>query len=108
MGKSDEYTLIVYGNYQNVDEAKNALQIPFIEDYVEEHGKFLWRDFDNIKVAKGITLGQLEIAQIGIETFEISCLNPHLTLNKSRIDELADLLTLYDMFDEIEIKPKIS
>lgn len=103
MSKSSEYCLVVYGDYQNVEEAKNALQTPFIEDYFEDHGKFRLQDFSNIRVAKGISLGDLMIAQIESETFEISCTNSHKPLNRTRIEELAELLSLYDMFDEVEI-----
>ncbi len=105
MSKSDEYCLIVYGEYENVEEAKNALQTPFVEDYVEEHGRFRSHNFDDIKVAKGISLGELEIAQIEDETFQITCNNSHITLNRTRIEELAEILEIYDMFDEIVIEP---
>ncbi len=106
MKNSSEFCLLVYGEYEDVEEAKNALQTPFVEDYVEEHGKFRLQNFDNIRVAKGISLGELEIAQINDETFEISCSNSHKLLNKTRINELAETLDIYDMFDEIEIKQK--
>lgn len=105
MNKADEYCLIVYGDYKNVEEAKNALQTPFIEDYVEEHGRFRLHDLGHIRVAKGVKLGDLEIAEVGEETFEISCRSLPIVMSKNRIEELAELLQFYDMFDEIEIEP---
>lgn len=105
MSKADEFCLIVYGEYENLEEAKNALQTPFVEDYVEETGKFRLHNFDHIRVAKGISLGDLEIAQIDHETFEISCRHSAVVINRGRIEELAEILRIYDMFDEIEIKP---
>jgi hypothetical protein len=104
MSKSDEFCLIAYGEYDNVEEAKNALQTPFIEDFVEEKGKFSFSNFNNIRVAKGISLADLEIAQIDFETFEISCRSSSIVVNRSRIEELAETLRIYDMFDEIEIQ----
>ncbi len=106
MNKSDEFTIIAYGKYANVDEAKNALQTPFIEDYVDMHGQFRQHNLEHIRVAKGVSLGELQIEEIAAETFEISCHNSHLPLNRTRIEELAEVLEIYDMFDEIEIKEK--
>jgi hypothetical protein len=103
MSKSAEYRLVVTGEYENTEEAKNALQVPFIEDFVEEKGRFRTHDLENIRVASGISLGDLEIAQIADETFEISCRSSALILNRRRIDELAETLRVYDIFDTLEI-----
>ena len=103
MSKAAEYRLIVTGGFENTEDAKNALQIPFIEDFVEEKGRFRIHDLENIRVASGISLGDLEIAPIADETFEISCRTSSLILNRRRIDELAETLRIYDIFDTVEI-----
>ena len=45
-----------------VEEAKHALHDPFIEEFVEQTGRFRIQNFDNIQAVSGIPLGDLEIA----------------------------------------------
>ncbi len=103
--KSTEYCLVVEGNYENIEEAKHALQDPFIEDYVEEHGKFRLQNFEDIRVTSGISLGDLEIAMIEDEVFEISCKSSPLVLTERKAEKLAETLRRQAMFDEIYVEP---
>ncbi len=103
--KSTEFCLIVEGNYENIEEAKHALQDPFIEDYVEEHGKFRLNNFEDIRVTSGISLGDLEIEMIEEEVFEISCRSSPLVLTERKAEKLAETLRRQAMFDEIYVEP---
>ncbi len=103
--KAAEFCLIVEGNYENIEEAKHALHDPFIEDYVEEHGKFRIQNFENIRVTSGISLGDLEIAMIEEEVFEISCRSTPLVLTERKAEKLAETLRRQAMFDEIYVEP---
>lgn len=105
MQKATEFCLIVEGNYDSVDEAKHALTAPFLEDYIEETGKFRLNDFDVIRVAGGISLGDLEIAEIDDCIFEISCRSSPLILNRRKAEQLAQTLRQQAMFEEIRIEP---
>lgn len=104
MKNSNEFKIILKGSYENIMEAKHALQDPFVEDFVEETGHFRLQDFENIRAANGISLGDLEIAQIDVETFEVSCTKTSPIFNKRRAEELASVLDEYGMFEEVGIK----
>lgn len=103
--KSIECCLIVEGSYFTVEEAKHALHDPFIEDFVEQTGKFRIQNFEDIQAVSGIPLGELEIAMIDDEVFEISCRTSPLILNRRKADQLAETLRRQAMFDEITVEP---
>ncbi|MFN2390663.1 MAG: hypothetical protein ABR566_01720 [Pyrinomonadaceae bacterium] len=103
--KSTEFCLIVEGNYFTVEEAKHALCDPFIEEFVEENGKFRIHNFDDIQATSGISLGDLEITEIDEGVFEISCRTSPQILNKRKAEMLAETLTRQAMFDEISVEP---
>jgi len=103
--KVGDFCLIVEGNFQTIEEAKHALIDPFIEDFVEEKGKFRIQNFEDIRVTSGISLGDLEIAAIDEGVFEISCRASGHILNRSRAEKLAENLRRQAMFDEISIEP---
>lgn len=103
--KSAEFCLIVEGNYFTVEEAKHALCDPFIEEYVEENGRFRLHNFNDIQATSGISLGDLEIAEVGDGVFEISCRSSSLILNKRKAEMLAETLRRQAMFDEISVEP---
>lgn len=103
--KSGEFCLIVEGNYETVEEAKHALQDPFIEDFVEETGRFKIQNFEDIRVTSGISLGDLEIGKIDDGVFEISCRTSPLILNRRKAEQLAETLRRQAMFDEISVEP---
>ncbi|MDQ6787937.1 MAG: hypothetical protein M3033_14115 [Acidobacteriota bacterium] len=100
-----DFCLIVEGNYQTIEEAKHALIDPFIEDFVEQTGKFRIQNFEDIRVTSGISLSDLEIAALDEGVFEISCRASGHILNRSRAERLAETLRRQAMFDEINIEP---
>ncbi len=100
-----EFCLIVEGDFETLEEAKHALQDPFIEEYVEETGKFRINNFEDIRVASGISLGDLEIGIIEEGIYEISCRSSPLVLSKRKAEMLAENLRRQAMFDEISIEP---
>ncbi len=101
--KTGEFRLIVEGNYQTVEEARHALIDPFIEDFVETTGKFRIQNFEDIRVASGISLNDLEIASIEDGVFEISCRASGQILNRARAEKLAETLRSQAMFDRIVV-----
>ena len=105
MEKTNEFCLIVEGSYFTVEEAKHALQDPFIEEFVEQTGKFRIQNFDDIQAVSGIPLGELEIALLDDDTFEVSCRTSPLILNRRKAELLAETLRRQAMFDEIRIEP---
>lgn len=100
-----EYCLIVEGNYETVDEAKHALITPFLEEFIEETGRFRQDDFDLIQVAGGISLGDLEIAMIDSFMFEISLRSSPKILKRHKAEQLAEILRRQLVFDQIRVEP---
>lgn len=100
-----EYCLIVEGNYLDETEAEHALRDPFIEEWVEQTGKFRIHNFDDIEVAGGVSLGDLQLAMIADETFEITCQHTGRPLNEKRALQIAESLRRQAMFDEVRIEP---
>ncbi len=107
MEKATEFCLIVEGNYFTVEEAKHALCDPFIEDFVEQTGRFRIQNFEDIQVVSGISLGDLEIGEIDDGVYEISCRTSPLILNRRKADLLAETLRRQAMFDEVSIEPLV-
>ena len=105
MEKPTEFCLIVEGNYFTVEEAKRALCDPFIEDYVEQTGRFRLHNFDVIQAVSGISLGDLEISEIDEGVFEISTRSSPQILNRRKAEQLAEILRRQAMFDEIYVEP---
>lgn len=105
MQKNTEFCLIVEGYFTDVEEAKHALFDPFIEDYVEQTGKFKLHNINDIYVVSGITLGDLEIRELDDDAFEISCRSSPLILNRRKAEQLAETVRQQAMFDEVRIEP---
>ncbi len=105
MEKATEFCLIVEGNYFTVEEAKHAFHDPFIEEFVEQTGRFRIQNFDDIQAVSGIPLGDFEIAEIDEGMYEISCRSSPLILNRRKADMLAETLRRQAMFDEISVEP---
>lgn len=105
MEKATEFCLVVEGNYFTVEEAKHALCDPFIEDFVEQTGRFRIQNFDDIQAVSGIPLGDLEIEMLDDGVFEISCRASPLILNRRKAELLSETLRRQAMFDEINIEP---
>lgn len=105
MEKASEYILIAEGDYETVDEAKRALAAPFLEEYIERTGKFRIDDYDLIQVTNGITLADLEIAEIDDFLFEISLRSSPKLLKLHKAEQIAEVLRHQLIFDEIRIEP---
>ena len=103
MGRSEEFCLICFGDYAGINEARHAVHDPFIEDYVEETGKFNFQDLENIRVTNRISLSDLEIEELSEGVFRITCPNGQVILNQPKAEKLAETLRRQAMFDEIEI-----
>ena len=104
MTKQSEFRIICEGNYSDINEAKHALEDPFIEEYVEETGKFSFYDYDKIRVTNKISLADLVISEIGEGVFEITCPNAQVKLNKPKAEKLAENLRLQSMFDDVYVE----
>ena len=105
MEKVTEFCLIVEGSYFTVEEAKHALHDPFIEEFVEQNGRFRIQNFETIQAVSGIPLGDLEIGEVDEGVFEISCRTSPQILNRRKADLLAETLRRQAMFDEITVEP---
>ncbi len=104
MSKNAAYCLIVEGSYLDALEAGQALRDPFIEEWVEETGNFKIDNFDEILVAQGVSLGDLEIEMIDDEVFRITCSGGR-QLNWYTANQLAETLRQQGMFDEVRVEP---
>lgn len=103
--KHREYCLVVEGNYLDEGEAEHALRDPFIEEWVEQTGKFRIHNFDDIEVTGGISLGDLVVTMIEDEIFKITSNHTGRPLTEQKAQMLAESLRRQDMFDEITLKP---
>ncbi|MGI8493709.1 MAG: hypothetical protein ACR2L1_00135 [Pyrinomonadaceae bacterium] len=102
---NSEYRLVVEGNYFDESEAEHALRDPFIEEWVEQTGKFRIHNFDDIEVAGGISLGDLQLSMINDEVFEITCHHTGRPLTEQKAKMLAETIERQAMFDEVRIEP---
>jgi hypothetical protein len=101
-----EYCLIVEGAYLSESEAEHALRDPFIEDWVEQTGRFRIHNMDEILITPGVTLGQLGIVMIDDRVFEIASNDPDHPLTEHTAKGVAEALRRQDMFDEIRTEPR--
>lgn len=105
--KHPEYCLIVEGAYLTVAEAEHALRDPFIEDWVEQTGRFRIHNLKEIVITPGVTLGILGVSMIEEGIFEIASLDPDHPLSRRKADGVRDALTRQDMFDEIAVELRV-
>lgn len=103
--RSNEFCIIVEGYYDSAEEAKHALVDPFVEEYVEENGKFRIHNYDEISVASGVALGDLSIQMLDDGVFEISTKDSPQIMTRRRAEQIAEALRRQAMFDEIDIEP---
>ena len=96
-----EYCLIVEGAYLSEAEAEHALRDPFIEDWVEQTGRFRLHNMDEILITPGVTLGQLGVVMLDDRVFEIASADPEHPLTEHTAKGVAEALRRQDMFDEI-------
>jgi hypothetical protein len=101
-----EYCLIVEGAYLSESEAEHALRDPFIEDWVEQTGRFKIHNMNEIQITSGVTLGSLGVVMLDDRVFEIASTDGDHPLTQLKAKGVADALRRQDMFDEIEIKPR--
>jgi hypothetical protein len=101
-----EYCLIVEGAYLSESEAEHALRDPFIEDWVEQTGRFRLHNMDEILITPGVTLGSLGVVMVDEGVFEIASTDPDHPLTEHKAKGVADALRRQDMFDEITTEPR--
>ena len=104
--KGREYCLIVEGAYLTESEAEHALRDPFIEDWVEETGRFRIHNMGDIEVTPGVALGSLGVVMLDDRLFEIASNDPEHPLTEHKARGVADALRRQDMFDEISVEPR--
>lgn len=102
----DEYCLIVEGPYLTVSEAEHALRDPFIEDWVEETGRFRVHNLHEMLIVPGVTLGQLGVEMLDERLFEIASNDPEHPLTEHKARGVAEALRRQDMFDEVSVEPR--
>jgi hypothetical protein len=101
-----EYCLIVEGAYLSEAEAEHALRDPFIEDWVEQTGRFRLHNMDEILITPGVTLGLLGVVMLEDEVFEIASTDPDHPLTEHKAKGVAEALRRQDMFDEIRVEQR--
>ena len=101
-----EYCLIVEGAYLSESEAEHALRDPFIEDWVEQTGRFRIHNMDEILITPGVTLGSLGVIMLDDRVFEIASTDPDHPLTEHKAKGVAEALRRQDMFDEIRTEPR--
>lgn len=104
MNKGLEYCLIVEGAYLTETEAEHALRDPFIEDWVEQTGRFRIHNMGDIEVTPGVALGMLGVRMLDERLFEIASTDPEHPLTEHRARGVADALRRQDMFDEVRVE----
>lgn len=101
-----EYCLIVEGAYLSESEAEHALRDPFIEDWVEQTGRFRIHNMDEIIICPGVTLGSLGVVMLDDRVFEIASADPEHPLTEHKAKGVAEALRRQDMFDEVRTEPR--
>lgn len=101
-----EYCLIVEGAYLSESDADHALRDPFIEDWVEQTGRFRVHNMGEIQITPGVTLGSLGVMMLDDRTFEIASTDPEHPLTEHKAKGVAEALRRQDMFDEIKVEPR--
>jgi hypothetical protein len=101
-----EYCLIVEGAYLSEAEAEHALRDPFIEDWVEQKGRFRLHNMDEIMIAPGVTLGSLGVVMLDDRVFEIASTDADHPLTEHTANAVAEALRRQGMFDEIKTEPR--
>lgn len=104
--RGPEFCLIVEGSYLSESEAGHALRDPFIEEWVEETGRFRIHNLQEMEVAPGVVLGSLGISMVEEGVFEIASTDPERPLTEHKARVVAEALRRYDMFDEVAIEPR--
>ena len=101
-----EYSVIVVGSYLDEAEAEHALRDPFIEDWVEQTGRFRIHNLDEIQVAPGVPLGLLGVVKLEDEMFEIASADAEHPLSEHKAKLVAEALVRHAMFDEVTVEQR--
>lgn len=101
-----EYCLIVEGGYLSEPEAEHAVRDPFIEDWVEQTGRFRIHNMDEIQITPGVTLGSLGVVMVDERVFEIASADPEHPLTEHKAKGVAEALRRQGMFDEIRVESR--
>jgi hypothetical protein len=104
--KPDEYCLIVEGSYLTESEAEHALRDPFIEDWVEQTGRFRIHNLGEMVVVPGVMLGTLGVSMLDDGVFEIASTDAEHPLTEHKARGVAEALRRYDMFEEVSVEPR--
>ena len=104
--KGREYCLIVEGAYLTESEAEHALRDPFIEDWVEQTGRFRIHNMGEIEITPNVPLGNLGVIMLEERLFEIASCDPEHPLTERQAQGVAEALRRQDMFDEISVEPR--
>ena len=104
--KGREYCLIVEGAYLTESEAEHALRDPFIEDWVEQTGRFRIHNMGEIEITPNVPLGNLGVVMLEERLFEIASCDPERPLTERQAQGVAEALRRQDMFDEITVEPR--
>ena len=102
--KPSEYCLIVEGSYLSEAEAEHALRDPFIEDWVEQTGRFRLHNLSEILLVPGVALGTLGVVMLDEGVFEIASVDPEHPLTEHKAKGVAEALLRQGMFDEIGVE----
>ncbi|MDQ3907238.1 MAG: hypothetical protein M3268_02725, partial [Acidobacteriota bacterium] len=79
---------------------------PFIEEWVEETGRFRIHNLKEMEVAPGVVLGSLGVVMLDEGVFEIASTDPERPLTEHKARGVAEALRRHDMFDEINVEPR--
>ncbi|CAN5683160.1 hypothetical protein BH18ACI4_BH18ACI4_19100 [soil metagenome] len=101
-----EYCLIVEGPFLSESEAEHALRDPFIEDWVEQTGRFRIHNMDEIQITPCVTLGSLCVVLLEDRMFEIASADPEHPLTEHKAKGVATALRRQGMFDEVKVEPR--
>ena len=104
--RTKEYCLIVEGAYLTESEAEHALRDPFIEDWVEQTGRFRIHNLNEMEIVPGVVLGALGVVMIDDELFEIASSDPEHPLTEHKAKGVAQALQRQGMFDEVSVEPR--
>ncbi|HEY0377719.1 MAG TPA: hypothetical protein VGC87_12410 [Pyrinomonadaceae bacterium] len=104
--KGREFCLVVEGAYLTESEAEHALRDPFIEDWVEETGRFRIHNMGDIEVTPGVALGSLGVVMLDDRLFEIASTDPEHPLTEHKARGVAEALRRQNMFDGISVEPR--
>lgn len=99
-----EYCLVLEGTYLSENEAEHALRDPFIEEWVEETGRFRLHDLDKIEVTQGVPLSLLSLSMAGEGVFEIVSSDEARPFTEQKARLIAEVIERQGMFDEVRVE----